>query len=164
MSGKQSDGEDESSPGESGQDESGQDESDQGNDGGSERRDRTSPLEWVVAGISALLVLATAAFLLYDALGSAETPPLITVEVASVVAVGGGYLVEFRARNRGQETAAGLVVEGEIHGDTGVVERSRVTVDYVAAQGAAGGGLFFTRDPRGLGNRLEVRPVGYARP
>lgn len=126
------------------------------------KRDQTSPLEWVVAGVSTLLVLATVAFLLYDALGSPDLPPRITVEVDSVVAVGGSYLVEFRAHNAGQETAAGLVVEGAIHGDTGVVERSRVTVDYVPAQGTRKGGLFFTRDPRG--GRLEIRPLGYGRP
>lgn len=129
---------------------------------GSGKRDRTSPVEWVVAGGSTLLVLATVAFLLYDALGPAETPPRISVEVDSVVVVGGSYLVEFSARNRGQATAAGLVVEGAIHGDTGVVERSQVTVDYVPAQGARKGGLFFTRDPRG--RRLEIRPLGYGRP
>lgn len=156
----------------SGQDDPGQDDEAQGDSGGrddtgdggsgSGKRDRTSPLEWVVAGISTLLVLGAVTFLLYGALGSPETPPLITLEVESVLPVGGSYLLEFRAHNRGGETAAGLVVEGEIRSDTGVVEKSQVTVDYVPARGSRKGGLFFTRDPRA--GRLEIRPLGYSRP
>jgi uncharacterized protein (TIGR02588 family) len=156
MSSSQSDGTGDGQ-GDSGQrDDAGNGGSNSGKGGG------TSPLEWVVAGISALLVLGVAAFLLYDALARPETPPRITLEVDTIVPAGGGYLVEFRARNRGQATAAGLVVEGVIRSDTGTVEKSQVTISYVPAQGSRQAGLIFTRDPRA--GRLEMRPLGYDRP
>lgn len=122
----------------------------------------TSPLEWLVAALSALLVLGTIAFLLHAALGSPATPPRITIQVDSVVRAGPGWLVEFRARNDGETTAAGLVVEGELRAGTGPVEKSQVTIDYVPARGVRRGGLFFTEDPRR--HRLRIRPLGYDRP
>lgn len=129
---------------------------------GSGTHDRTSPLEWWVAGISALLVLGVVASLLHDALGPADTPPHVVIEVDSVVAIGDRYLVQFRARNHGGETAAGVQVEGTVGGGTGAGESSQVTLDYVPARGSRKGGLFFTRDPRA--DHLEIRALGYGRP
>jgi uncharacterized protein (TIGR02588 family) len=122
----------------------------------------TSKLEWVVAALSLVLVLGVAGFLLHDAFGSPPSPPRITFEVDSVVRAGKGYLVEFRARNRGRTTAAGVEVEGELVSDTGSVETTGVTIDYVPAAGVTAAGLFFTEDPRK--HRLEIRPKGYDRP
>jgi len=126
------------------------------------RPPNTSPLEWVVAGLSLLLVLGVAAFLLRDAFSKPPSPPRITFEVDSVVRAGRGWLVEFRARNQGRTTAAGVEVEGELLADTGSVETSAVTIDYVPAGGSTGAGLFFSSDPRRY--RLELRPKGYDRP
>ncbi|HVG44216.1 MAG TPA: hypothetical protein VM890_05775 [Longimicrobium sp.] len=123
---------------------------------------RTSPLEWGVAAFSLVLVLSVAGFLLRDAFRSPPSPPRITIEVDSVVRAGTGYLVEFRALNAGRTTAAGLEVEGEILADTGSVETTQVTIDYVPAKGKTAAGLFFANDPRR--HRLEIRPKGYDRP
>lgn len=124
-------------------------------------RGGTSPLEWVVAGVSALVVLGTAGFLVREATGP-SSPPLITVQVDTVVRAGQGWLVEFQARNSGHSTAAGLVIEGELTSDTGAVEKSEMIIDYVPARGKRQGGLFFSHDPRQ--NRLDIRPKGYERP
>jgi uncharacterized protein (TIGR02588 family) len=123
---------------------------------------KVSPLEWVVAGLSLALVLGVVGFILHDALRHPASPPRITFEVDSIVRAGAGHLVEFRARNGGRSTAAGLEVEGELLGDTGSVETSQVTIDYVPAQGATAAGLYFSEDPRRY--RLELRPKGYDRP
>ena len=122
----------------------------------------TSPWEWVAAALSAVLVIATVGTLAYDAVGEPSGPPLVEVRVERTVATGSGYLVEFRATNRGYSTAAGVVVEGELRGDSGSVERSQATLDYVPAEGSRQGGLFFSRDPARY--LLEVRPLGYTRP
>ena len=125
-------------------------------------RPTASPLEWGVAGLSTLLVLGAVGFLLHDAARGSPSHPRIAIEVDTVVRAGQGYLVEFRAWNHGQTTAAGLLIEGEIRSDTGTVEKSEVTIDYVPSEGMRRGGLFFTHDPRR--NRLEIRPKGYDRP
>jgi uncharacterized protein (TIGR02588 family) len=115
-----------------------------------------------VATASAALVLAVVGFLIYDGLKSPQAPPEITVEVDSIQAAGTGYLVLFRARNAGRGTAADVVVEGELEADTGRVEASETTLDYVPPGGVARGGLYFERDPRRL--KLELRAHGYRDP
>lgn len=118
--------------------------------------------QWLVAALSTLLVLGAIGFLVYDALRSPPTPPRIVFEVDSAVPAGDGFLVQFRARNRGNTTAARLIVEGTLGGPTGVVASSEATIDYVPAGGAARAGLYFPLDPRGF--RLIIRAKGYAMP
>lgn len=121
-----------------------------------------SPLEWWVAGFSLLLVLGTVGVLVQDGLRASSTPPQIRLEIDSILPAGQGYVVEFSAHNDGQTTAAGLTVEGTIESAAGGTETSEVTIDYVPAGGARGGGLFFTEDPRR--RHLKIRPKGYDRP
>ena len=126
------------------------------------RAPNTSTAEWIVAAVSAALVLGVLGFLIYDGVRSPSTPPDITIEIDSVQQAGPGYLVLFRARNRGRSTAAEVVVEGELEADTGKVETSETTIDYVPAGGQQRAGLFFTRDPGRL--RLKLRAHGYREP
>lgn len=118
--------------------------------------------EWVVAGLSAVLVLGVVGFLIYDGVRSPGTPPDVTIEVDSIQAAGPGYLVLFRARNSGRSTAADVAVEGELQADSGRVESSETTLDYVPAGGIQRGGLYFEHDPRRF--RLRVRAKGYRDP
>jgi uncharacterized protein (TIGR02588 family) len=118
--------------------------------------------EWIVAVASAALVLALLGYLIYDGTRSPRAPPDVTVEVDSVQKAGSGYLVVFRARNHGRITAAEVVVEGELETDSGKVERSETTIDYVPARGEQRGGLFFSRDPQR--SRLRLRAHGYRDP
>ena len=122
----------------------------------------TSPWEWVVAALSAVLVLGAIGFMLHEALSEPSSPPSIEIAVDTIIATRNGYIVEFRATNRGTTTAAGMTVEGELRSDTGSVEKSEVTVQYVPAEASRQGGLFFSRDPQRY--QLEIRPKGYARP
>ena len=126
------------------------------------RAPNTSTAEWIVAALSAALVLGVVGFLIYDGVRSPSTPPDVTIEIDSVQQAGPGYLVLFRARNRGRSTAAEVVVEGELEADTGKVETSQTTIDYVPAGGQQRAGLFFTHDPGRL--RLKLRAHGYREP
>jgi uncharacterized protein (TIGR02588 family) len=118
--------------------------------------------EWIVAGASAILVLAVVGFLVYEGVNTPETPPEVTVEADSVLAVGPGYLVLFRAINAGHGTAAQVVVEGALEGEGGRVEVSETTLDYVPPAALVRGGLYFERDPRRL--KLKLRAHGYRDP
>jgi uncharacterized protein (TIGR02588 family) len=119
-------------------------------------------VEWIVAIASAALVLGVLGFLIYDGVRSPRTPPDVTIEVDSIKTTGQGYLVLFRARNLGRTTAAEVLVEGELEADTGKVETSETTIDYVPAEGEERGGLYFRQDPRRL--RLKLRAHGYREP
>lgn len=123
---------------------------------------RTSPWEWVLAAVSAALVLGAIGFMLHEAFSTPSTPPEITIEPGAVSRAGEGYVVEFRAHNRGHTTAQSLVVEGELKSGTGTVEKAQVTIDYVPAHAAREAGFFFSHDPRE--HTLEIRPRGYDRP
>jgi uncharacterized protein (TIGR02588 family) len=122
----------------------------------------TSTAEWIVAAVSALLVLGVIGFLVYDGMVSPQTPPDVRVEVDSIQQAGPGFLVLLRARNEGHNTAADVIVEGELMGDSGPVETSETTIDYVPAGGQQRAGLYFTRDPRSL--ELRLRAHGYRDP
>ena len=122
----------------------------------------TSVSEWIVALFSAAMVLALLGFLVYQGVASPRTPPDVTIVVDSIQKAGQGYLVLFRARNGGRTTAAEVLVEGELEVDTGKVERSETTIDYVPARGEQEGGLYFRGDPRRF--RLRLRAHGYRDP
>ena len=122
----------------------------------------TSVSEWIVAISSAALVLALLGYLIYDGTRSPRTPPDLTIEVDSIQKAGPGYLVLFRARNGGRTTAAEVVVEGELETESGKVERSETTIDYVPARGEQRGGLYFGQEPQR--SRLRLRAHGYRDP
>lgn len=122
---------------------------------------RNSVLEYVVAAVGLLLVVAAAGFLGYEALTEGNAPPNIRVEVVNVVRSSGGYLVTLAAHNSGDETAADLAIEGTVTRPGQESETSDVTFDYLPPDSAREGGLFFTQDPRGA---LTLRVLGYREP
>ncbi|HEV2148655.1 MAG TPA: hypothetical protein VGR37_14725 [Longimicrobiaceae bacterium] len=123
---------------------------------------RTSRWEWVAAAVGTLLVVGAVAFMLREALTGSSSPPAVKVTVDSIIAQEDGFLVQLRVENKGGETAAALLVEGELKSDTGTVEKSETTISYVPAKGRRSAGLFFKEDPRDYA--LRVRPRGYDRP
>ncbi len=118
--------------------------------------------EWVAAAVGAVLVIGSIGFMLFHAIAGDDSPPDIAIQADSILAVEGGYLVMIRTRNEGGSTAAGVTVEGELSSDTGKIETSGTTVDYVPPRSERYGGLFFTRDPRQY--RLDLRAKGYQEP
>jgi uncharacterized protein (TIGR02588 family) len=119
-------------------------------------------LEWLVAAMGGLLVAATIAYLVYQALWRDEAPPDVRLTAERVLPLRQGYLVQFRAANEGGQAAAQLMVEGELMGPEGVVETGEATLDYLPPNSYREGGLFFTQDPRRL--ELHLRAKGYAVP
>jgi uncharacterized protein (TIGR02588 family) len=120
------------------------------------------PLEWVVAGIGALLVLGTIGYLAAQALWRDTTPPDVRLVAEPARELEGGWLVRFRALNQGGEPAAELLIEGELRGPDGSVETAEATLDYLPPGSQREGGLFFSRDPGQF--ELALRAKGYARP
>lgn len=129
-----------------------------------QRKARTgTKSEWFIAVVGAAVTLATIGFLVYE--GITDPPggaPDLTVEADSLTAQGSKWVVRIQARNAGSETAASVRIVGELRSDSGVVETSEMTLDYVPEESSRTGALVFTHDPSGLD--LEVRPTGYERP
>ena len=137
-------------------DQSGDDRSEEQDDG------QVSPWEWLVAAVGLVLVVGTIGFMLYHAIAGGDAPPQFEVEVVSIEQAGSGFLVTFTATNRGDMTAADVVVEGELRDDTGSKETSTATFTYIPAGSSREGGLYFAQDPRQF--QLEVRAKGFERP
>lgn len=124
-------------------------------------RGHISALEWAVAVLGLLVVLATLGVIVADALRRGNDAPDVTVRADSVRAAAGGWRVHFTAENRGRGTARALGIVGELPGADGPVTSS-VTLDYLPGRSVRRGGLFFDRDPRGGG--LRLRAEGYQVP
>lgn len=130
---------------------------------GDRREPGTSTIEWIVAGVGCLLLLAVIAYLLTDALsGRNGGTTSIVVETVRIEAGAGGYVVEFSASNRGGKSVAGVEITGELRQDGEVVEERSVTLDYVPQHSERIGALIFRNDPQA--HELRIFATGYITP
>lgn len=122
----------------------------------------TPPLEWAIACLGLVFVVAALGLLIYKAIWREASPPQITVRVISIVQVKNGYLAQFEAINQGDSTAEGVVIGGELRRGAEQVASSHTTVDYLPPNSKKSGGLFFTQDPRQF--EFHLRAFGYEEP
>jgi uncharacterized protein (TIGR02588 family) len=124
---------------------------------------RSIPLsEWIAAGIGVALLLGSIAILIYGVATSPDSPPRLSVRVASIERAGEQYLVLIEVQNEGGSTAADARIEAELRQQDSVVERSETTLDFVPRKSTRRAGVFFSRDPRA--NELTLRASGYREP
>lgn len=130
---------------------------------GAEHAPPTSPLEWVVAGVGALLIAAMIVYMVQYALSEhSSMPGEMDVAVLETRTGGLGHTVRFQIRNRTAATAATLIVRGELRSGDRVVETAEAQFDYLPPFSERYGGLIFQHDP----SRYELRivPSGYSEP
>ncbi len=119
-------------------------------------------IEWATGLVSALIVAAMIAWVAWEALTETETPPAFTVTVTDRAAVESGYRIVFDVANTSPQTAATVVVRGEVLDGQTVIEDADVTFDYVPGRSKASGSLFFSQDP---GTRtVRLRAIGFTDP
>ena len=136
-----------------------------------ERRDDADPghgshpppsrWEFAVGALGALLVIATVAFLAWQAATDDGSPPDIVVRVDSISPATDGWRVELTARNLGGTTAAQVLVEGELRAPGAEPEKGEVMIDYIPGRSERRAGLLFRGDPR---RGLDLRARGYDLP
>jgi uncharacterized protein (TIGR02588 family) len=118
----------------------------------------TPALEWIAAGLGLFAILFVAVVIGREALmGEADQLPALEVRATRIVPNATGFVVEFEVVNRASGTAAAVEIEGSLGSET-----SSATIDYVAGDARAVGGLFFKQDPRG--QPLELRALGFQTP
>jgi uncharacterized protein (TIGR02588 family) len=118
--------------------------------------------EWLAAAVGLLLLLASLGYLLWDHWRGDSAPPMPVVQVTGIEQQAGRWLVRVRVTNASRGTAAALRVDGELKQGAQVVERREVQFDFVPGRSSREGGLFFSRDPRGL--EVNLQPKSYQRP
>lgn len=128
----------------------------------SQRQQQPPFWERVIAALGLLLVLASVAYLFYQGVWGDHSPPDIVVEPAGILDSGKDYLVRFKARNLGGETAAEVTISGVLKRDGEQVETTETTLDYIPAGSEQQGGLYFKNDPRS--GELELSAAGYRTP
>jgi len=127
-----------------------------------ERQKETPVWEWIIAAVGLILVVAALGTTLYRAVTEESTPPILEINIEAVHAANNGYLVEFRIKNTGNQTAAALTIEGELKRGEESVETSTATLTYAPANSQREGGLFFTKNPNEF--ELKIRALGYEKP
>jgi uncharacterized protein (TIGR02588 family) len=140
----------------------GQVENDSQNSKGNEAAHAPRAIEWIIAGISACLVLLLIGYLLFEGATQQGEHPVLSTEILAIVPLQEGYLVRFRVNNDGDKTAAAVDVAGTVQPQGGEVETSTVSFDYVPQHSGHEGGLMFRNDPRQFAPRLRV--TGYEQP
>lgn len=128
------------------------------------RKGSKEPPFWerAIAFLGLILVLGSLGFLLYEGLWGDDSPPDVIVEREQILDSGEDYLVKFKARNEGGETAAAVKITGTLTRDGEQIEQAEVTLDYVPASSEVRGGLYFSNDPRE--GQLELGASGYQLP
>ena len=118
--------------------------------------------EWIAAAIGLALVLGALWVLLSHGLSGDQKPPDVSLRVVEVQRTTGGWLVQFEARNGGDETASELGVRGELVAGDSAMETAETTLDFLPGGSTRDGGLFFTRDPASA--QLRLTAMGYRDP
>jgi len=118
--------------------------------------------EWVIAGAGLILVIGSVGTAFYRAVNEESTPPNLAFSVNSIEQTNGGYVVKFSVTNSGNETAAGLMVEGTLKNGEETAETSTATFAYAPANSVRQGGFLFTKNPDDF--KLQIRALGYEQP
>lgn len=126
------------------------------------RQKKTPIWEWIIAVVGLILVVGAISTTLYRAVTEESTPPILEISVEAIVPTSNGFLVEFRVKNTGNQTAAALTIEGELKRGEESVETSTVSLAYAPANSRREGGLFFTKNPNEF--ELNIRALGYEKP
>ena len=130
---------------------------------GEMRAPGTSILEWVVPGVSCLLLIAVLAYLtVVGVVGDQGTPPELVVEPIAVSATGGGFVVEFSASNRSRESVSAVEIGGELRNHDEVVEEASANLDYIPQHSKRRGALIFRKAPNQ--HQMHLMARGYAEP
>lgn len=129
----------------------------------SEQRDRNTknPLEWVVFGLSCLLVIGAVSFLIFTAITRKDGPADLRISIGDISTRGDSTLVEIILTNEGTKTAAAVKVH--LTATYGTEEReSDVDIDFVPRGGKREAIAVFSGTERPA--TITPKVVGYVEP
>lgn len=126
------------------------------------KRLEKNPLEWAVFFVGLAAVLATAGFLVWDAVTARGETPELHVELGEPEPGAGGFTVPVTVRNQGSETAEGVRIEVTLELPGAPPETAEIEMAFVPRRSQREGWVAFRRDPRQ--GRLTGRAVSYEKP
>jgi uncharacterized protein (TIGR02588 family) len=127
-----------------------------------ENNSEVTVVQWMIGGISSLLVLALLSFIFYEAINGTDLAPVISVRTEKVIPTDKKFVVQFVAKNTGGITAKNVSIEGVLKENGKTIEKSSATIDFSPSHAERHGGLIFSHDPRQY--QFDIQPKGYDRP
>jgi uncharacterized protein (TIGR02588 family) len=118
--------------------------------------------EWVAGGLGGLLVIASIGYLIFAEAAGGATAPQLEFVTQKTEQQSDGYVVEFKATNHSNFSAAKVKVRGELRSGGDVIETAETELDYLPAFSSRAAGLYFQHDPEK--SDLRIFPVSYADP
>jgi uncharacterized protein (TIGR02588 family) len=126
------------------------------------KRPEKNWLEWLVFGISLVLVVLTFAYLIREAITTEETPPDIVVLLGEPRSSSGGSMVPVVTTNRGGRTAEDVQITVTLDLPDGSSEESVILIPFLPRESKRQGWATFRSDPRS--GRLQVSGIGFQSP
>ena len=120
------------------------------------------PVEWLIGGISAALVVALLGYLAYRGLATDGRPPEFAVAVEKIDRLGERFHVSVAVSNSGGATAAGVIVRATLGEQGELIETGEIEFDYLPAGSTRRGAFVFANDP--ASRELELSVLGYTDP
>ncbi len=118
-------------------------------------------LEWMVFGVSAVLLLLVISFLGYEAATLGDALPDIQLQTGTPEARSGYFAVPIEVTNKGDQTAEGVHIEVVLRSGR-QEERSDIDIQFLPRRGKREAWVTFKTDPRTA--TLEARVLGYEKP
>ena len=118
-------------------------------------------LEWIVTGISAIIVIFTFGFLIWQFITEEQTPPEIVITFGESLDRKEHYAIPLIAENKGAQTAQKVKIEISMGYDEGG-EKAHLEFDYVPGKSKVNGWVNFNKNP-GDGN-LRAKVLGFVVP
>lgn len=130
--------------------------------GSDDARGARSPAEWVTFLVASAMLLAVVGLVVYDWLGTPDTPPELHVTQGDIRTAGAHFYVPFTVENTGGDTAHTVQIIAELTVDGDIVEDGEQQIEFLSGGETAHGAFVFTEDPQS--GELMLRAASYTAP
>lgn len=125
------------------------------------KKDNKNWLEWTVTGVSAIIVLFTLSFLVYQWIMEEQTPPDILVTFGNTEIKQNYYAISVIAENKGAKTAQKVRIEISTGSEINA-EKAHIEFDYIPGKSSVKGWVSFNQNPQS--KKLKTHVLGYVTP
>jgi uncharacterized protein (TIGR02588 family) len=125
-------------------------------------RGKRTPAEWTTFLVASTILLAVVGLVLYDWLGSPDTPPQFNVTQGNIRATNEQFYVPFTVENTGGDTAQNVQIVAELMINGEVVEDGEQQIEFLSGGETEEGEFVFREDP--VSGELTLRVASYTEP